>query len=120
MGMAEKTNIKKLCVHIIPAFCSKISPQLFVAAVSNVEEVDWKNEEYEGTGLQHQKALLTAIMKVENCRMRRLCHLVRFEPGIDPELIGRALNRLEYVDQAIVSGEQVEAILRNLVAVRAD
>eukprot|EP00091_Calanus_sinicus_P002760 TRINITY_DN12865_c0_g1_i2.p1 TRINITY_DN12865_c0_g1~~TRINITY_DN12865_c0_g1_i2.p1 ORF type:complete len:128 (-),score=36.42 TRINITY_DN12865_c0_g1_i2:101-460(-) len=119
MGMAEKTNIKKLCVHIIPAFYSKISPELFGAAVSNVEEVDWKNEEYEGTGLQHQEALLTAIM-VNCCPMTRLCHLVRFEPGIDPELIGRALNRLEEVDQAIVSGEQVEAILRNLVAVRAD
>jgi len=110
--MSEKTNIKYLCVHVPPADMCKISPELFGAALSNVEEVEIRDFWTE-TSLQQQEALLGAIMR-ESSLLRCLWGDVWFEPSIDPEFMGRAMKFMEFME-ASFSGEQLAVILRNLV-----
>ena len=129
-AVAEKTNLKFL--RLSGQDTEEISPELFAAAVSNVEEVKLENKyvnvkDDDNIKLvditdEHFKALYSVIAAEEDRPMRKLTTLDYFddETTIDPNLLSRAYNRLEEVTTDNCwfdwgSDEQVTAILRGLV-----
>jgi len=96
----------------------QVSPQLFAAAVSNVEEVILK-EHYKEDITSKQFAALYSIIAAEDRPIKKLTclsyYIVSMEE-LDPDLLSRAINKLEeFRVSDHVSLEQMTAILRGVV-----
>ena len=127
-AVAEKTNLKFL--EVSGQDTEEISPQLFAAAVSNVEEVKFQNKYVDVRDedikvediTDEQFEALYSIIAAEDRPIRKLTTIeyIDDESAIDPDLLSRAYNRLEEVTTESCwfdwgSDEQVTAILRGLV-----
>ena len=131
-AVAEKTNLKFLQVSGQDMLkdmdetdevdevdeMATISPELFAAAVSNVEEVVLK-EHFKEDITSKQFEALYSIIAVEDRPVRKLtCLSFYIDPMgyVDPELLSKAFNRLEeFTTVNCGSVEQFTAILRGLV-----
>jgi len=113
-AMAENTKLKYLEVSAQPHM-AKISPELFAAAVGSVQKVVLEEERQEDITTKQLEALYATIA-FEERPVRKLT--IHMDPRLetDPELLSLAFNRLEEVTNfGGGSGEQLTAILRNLV-----
>jgi len=114
IAMAENTKLKYLEVSGQPHM-AKISPELFAAAVGSVQNVVLEEVRQEDITTKQLEALYATIA-FEERPVRKLT--IHMDPRLetDPELLSLAFNRLEEVTNfGGGSGEQLTAILRNLV-----
>jgi len=106
--MGVNTSVKNLGVY---CDISEISPEVFTAAISNVEVVTLAFEFF--SSQQQMEALYSAILggggQLKNLTVR-MNHY-----RIDSEIMGRALNMLEEVWIDDADYEQAAAVLRNVV-----
>jgi len=113
---AEKTNLKFL--QVSGQEMDEISPELFAASVSNVEEVLLKEHFKEDITSEQFKALY-AIIAAEDRSLRKLtCLSYYIDPmgDIDPDLLSKAFNRLEeFTAYNCGDKEQLTAILSGLM-----
>ena len=106
-AFAENTSVEFMVVMEDP-YVSKMNPELFGAAISDVVEVKLMD-----ITSQQLEALFSAIL-VEGKSLKKLTVLTSPKPSINPELMGRALNMLEEVTTLCWnSREQIAAIIKN-------
>jgi len=110
VAIAEQTNLKKLEV----SETSQISPALFAAAISNVEEV---MVFIFGESSPEQMVALFAAIAEEERPLRKLLLDSCDVREVLPEVFGVALNRLEDVETVnmSVNKEQITAVLSRVV-----
>jgi len=88
---------------------TELSPELFASAVSKVEEVQLLGREITG----QLEALFVALVKDEGSRLKKLDLESCNTHGIEPALMGEAVNKLEEFEVADtwVSRDQIKEIL---------
>jgi len=107
-NMGVNTSVKNLGVY---CDISEISPEVFTAAISNVEVVTLAFEFF--SSQQQMEALYSAIMGGGGQLKKLTVRMNHY--SIDYETMGRALNMLEEVEIHDADSEQAAAVLRNLV-----
>jgi len=110
-AMAEnKCNLKLL--ELKRKSTVTISPELFASALSNVEKVDL-SDKY--TTKEQMEALFKAMVK-EDIKVRQMLIFECECEGVEPELVGNALSRLESVNIGVrFETKQLTSILENAV-----
>jgi len=106
---AEKTKLKRLQI----TEASEISPELFAAALTNVDNLEIISD---GITTQQMEALFIAISE-EETHIRKLVMSSCDTYYINPDLLSAALYRLEEVETSNmwVNKEQIMAVLRKVV-----
>ena len=113
-AIAEKSNLEFLEVNGQP-HVNDLNPELFAAAISNVAEVVLGAFLSRDITTKQIEALFSVVI-VEDRSLNKLSLTVDPRPNIDPDMMGRALSRLEDVTiHWMESVEQINAIMRNLV-----
>jgi hypothetical protein len=111
-AMAQKTNVKLLCVHYDYYNVARMNPELFATAISNVAVVSM--ESYYPSS--EQLTALFSVITVEDKPLREIQLPYLRIDNVDPDILGRAINRLEvfYGESGGIDDEQIYAILRIL------
>ena len=115
-AIAEKTNLEFLELGGQEQM-SKMDPELFAAALSNVVKVRLEESYVGEITIQQLMALFKAII-AEDRPLKKLELTADPKPSIDADIMGSALNKLEEVTIIYFcddSREQVSAIIRKMV-----
>jgi len=117
-AMAKKTKLKDF--RVIEQFESlrEINPELLASAISNVDEVALHVDDFSFQLGVMVETLFSAIISEER-PLKKFTFDASSAYDIDPDMFGKALNRLEEVTvtsfYAVLSLEQVNAIIKHLV-----
>ena len=93
---AEQTNLKYLEVSGQP-HVKEVSPELYAAALSNVEVVRLEGHYQVEDHTEKQMEALFATIALEDRPIRKLTNYMDTKANMDPDLLSRAFNRLEEV-----------------------